>query len=169
MKTKPSFKTFTLLLLLISIVSCNQSKLPKNSKITAKYIVFNHDISKRTIEDFNNVKEITNGNEITHPFVVDKEFHDLEYSFIIYPEGTLEKIHEYKYGEYNLYPKYQIELDTIDREKIGIGFMIKLDEKLNQIIDGQDTLKILNVYQTEKLIRVDKPENKGRIAFYQYK
>ncbi|UOK42105.1 MULTISPECIES: hypothetical protein [Flavobacterium] len=160
-------KTLNILALTILIVSC--SKLPENSMITAKYIVFNHDISSKTIGNFDNVKELTNSDEITHPFVVDKKFHDLEYAFILNSNGTLDKITEYKYGQNELYQKYQIELDTIDRENIGVGFMIKLDEKLNQIIDCQDTLKILDVYPEEKLIRVDKPENKGRVVFYQYK
>ena len=161
-------KILKILTLSILIISCSK-ELPKNSKIIAKYIVFNHDISKKTIKNFDDVKEITDSIEITHPFVVDKKFHDLEYAFILYPEGTLEKIHEYKYGEYNLYPKYQIILDTIDRKNIGIGFNIKLNEERNKIIEGKDTLEILDIYPVEKLIRVDKPENKGRIIFYQYK
>ncbi|WP_395655365.1 hypothetical protein [Flavobacterium sp.] len=163
-------KTLKLIILTILTIGCSkQSELPKKSNIVAKYIVFNNQISSKTIKNLDSISELKNSNEIISPFKLDKEFYDLEYAFILNPEGTLEKLHEYKYSEYNLYPKYKIVLDTVNRKNIGIGFKIKLNEEQNQIIDGKDTIEILDIYPTEKLIRVDKPENKGRVTFYQYK
>ena len=73
-------KTLKLIILIILTIGCSkQSELPKNSNIVAKYIVFNNQISSKTIKNLDSISELKNSNEIISPFKLDKEFYDLEY------------------------------------------------------------------------------------------
>ena len=156
-----------------SFISCKKKlEVPKNSQLFAKHIVFNENISSKIIATTEKeivVEEFTKRKE-SHPiFKLDNKIYKSEFSFTLYPDGTLHRVYSQCDDEHEIYSKIGVDTLNINQKTIGINFFIKLTESHRQIIDGKDTLNIEKIYPKEKLILVKEQKDKGRITFYEYK
>ncbi|QOG01928.1 hypothetical protein [Flavobacterium sp. MDT1-60] len=155
---------------LLILIGCERKpEIPIGSKITAKYIVLNENISRRIIHDITNVKEFDKSdNNDKEPFKIDGKVYKIDMDFRLYPDGRLKILNENLYHSFN-YSDFGLKKIEINRKTIGEKFSIKFSPFYDKIIDCNDTLKIEKNYSTEKLLFVKENRDSGRIRIYEYK
>lgn len=162
--------TFCKLILLIVLLSCEKKpKIQPKSKLTAKYIVLNENISRRIIPDLNGIREFDKSdNNDKQPFKIDGKVYKIDIDFRLHPDGHLKILNENIYHSFN-YSDFGLKKIEIDRKTIGKTILIKFSPSYDKIIDGEDTLQIEKIYPKEKLLFVKEKRDDGRINIYEYK
>jgi hypothetical protein len=164
-------KRYYIVLTLIIFFGCNNVEVPENSKIVAKYVVLNEQISpltKACAED--SPKQFTKMNSWDCSFKLEEYTFDVEKKLTLNDNGNMIKMAILPIEEYIDYTKYGISKDTTDYKKIsGNDIIIKLSESRKTIVDYPDTLVIEKVFPNEKLIFVENTKIKGKRFIYQYK
>ena len=160
---------FYLLILFICIifVGCSKSKVPEDSQIFAKHIIFNEEITRKIIDTID-APLFTKYKEFHYIFKFNNNIYKSEYTFTLHPDGSLHRVYYYSGKKSKIYSQIIDSLD-INRNEVGKVFWIKLSETHNQIIDGKDTLDIDQIYPEEKLILIKQQKYPGRIIYYEYK
>lgn len=156
---------------LILFINCEHKiEIPENSKLIAKYTVFDEYISPNlnvcpgdTILAFND----SNGDCI---FRLDTLLFETEFKQGLNDQGYMSTLDSHTVTKNIDYKKFGIEKDTTNWEKVrGNDFWIRFSEQHDKIIDGIDTLEIQRVFPNEKLIFVEsRNEKKGRRFIYEY-
>ena len=160
---------YKLAFLLIMFGCERKPEIPIGSKITAKYIVLNENISRRIIHDVAKVKEFDRSdNNDKEPFKIDGKVYKIDMDFRLYGDGSLKILNENLYHSFN-YSDFGLKKIEINRKTIGEKFSIKFSASYDKIIDGNDTLEIEKNYPKEKLLFVKENTDSGRIRIYEYK
>lgn len=162
--------TFLKLLFLFLLIGCERKiEIPSNSKIIAKYIVLNDNISKRVtsyLKDIQGFDKSDNNNK--KPFKIDGKVYKIDIDFRLYSDGRLKKLNENIFHSFN-YSDFGLKKIEINRKIIGKTLLIKFSPNRDKIIDCKDTLEIEKVYPNEKLLFVRENRNDGRVSIYEYK
>lgn len=160
-------KRLSLFILFFTIlISCTKkNKIPNNSEVVAKYIVFEDSISRKIIKDLEIVKSFDKKNDdFKQPFKLNGKIYQFETEFKL-NKGRLIRLEVHEYNSFK-YSSYGLKKIEINKETIGFETLIKFSKSREQIIDSGDTLEIENVYPEEKLIFIKR--NDGRINIYEY-
>ena len=158
---------FVVLLSSIIFLSCKERHfLPRNSHVFAKHIVFDEKISVSLIDTLE-VYESSLPRGFRRQIRINKKIYQSEFTFTLYRDGTLYQ--KYNYGQIpKLYQKLGINPIGINSETIGENFLVRI-LKNDKIIDGLDTLNIVEIFTKEKLVLVEPQKYKDRIILYEYK
>ncbi|PIF33524.1 hypothetical protein CLU81_4140 [Flavobacterium sp. 9] len=155
---------------LFLLIGCERKfEIPPKSKLTAKYIVLNENISRRIIHNLNDVKEFDKSdNNDKEPFKIGGKVYKIDLDFRLYPNGHLKVLNQNLYHSFN-YSDFGLKKIQIDQKTISENFLIKFSPSYDKIIDCNDTLEIEKNYPKEKLLFVKENRNSGRIRIYEYK
>ena len=160
---------YKLAFLLIMFGCERKPEIPIGSKITAKYIVLNENISRRIVHDVTNVKEFDRSdNNAKKPFKIDGKVYKIDMDFRLYADGSLKILNENLYHSFN-YSDFGLKKIEVNKKTIGEKFLIKFSTSYDKIIDCNDTLEIEKNYPKEKLLFVKENTDSGRIRIYEYK
>ncbi len=163
-------KTLLKLIFIFLLIGCERKlEIPPKSKICAKYIVLNEDISRRITHDLKNIKEFDKSdNNDKEPFKIDGKVYTIDIDFRLYLNGRLKILNENLYDSFN-YSDFGLKKIEIDRKTIGEKLLIKFSPSHDKIIDCNDTLEIEKNFPKEKLLFVKEKRNDGRVTIYEYK
>ncbi|MES2864896.1 MAG: hypothetical protein V4666_12300 [Bacteroidota bacterium] len=161
-------KTFYSIILLLFIFSSCEKKIeiPENSKVIAKYVVFEDSISRKIIKNLDSVEPFDKKNDdYKLPFKLDEKIYQFETEFRL-SDGRLTRLNEHEYHTFQ-YSNFGLKKININRETIGTETLIEFSKSREKIIDSKDTIEIENIYPKEKLIFVKRDD--GRVNVYEYK
>ena len=163
-------KTFSFTILLLSILTSCEKKveIPKKSKIIAKYVVFEDNISRKIVKNLKAVKEFDKSdNNDKEPFKLENKIYKIERDFRL-DSGKLKILNEHIYHSFN-YADFGLKKIEINRETIGQTTLIKFSKSFGEVVDGKDTLEIEEIFPEKKLFFVKEKRIDGRKSIYEYK
>lgn len=143
-------------------------KVPENSKIVAKYIVFDENVSAKILKDTSEILQLKSRDKIKDSFRLGKNVYVVEYVFFVSENGKLEKIDEHTYNVDYKKTGIGLKKEIIDFENVGFDFLLKFTGGGSQIVYRKDTLDIHEIYLEQKLFTTQEQEFAHRKVFYQY-
>lgn len=169
--TKIQMKKLLYFLPLVLFINCEPKiGIPENSKLVARYTVFDEYISPRLNVCPGDTIPAFSDNSHDCLFRLDTLLFETEFRIGLNDEGNMKTLDMHSVTKNIDYERFGLEKDTTNWDTAnGKDFWIRLPKQRDKIIDGIDTLEIERIFPNEKLIFVERRnEKKGRRFIYQY-
>jgi hypothetical protein len=137
---------------LVLFISCEPKiEIPENSKLIARYTVFDEYISPELDVCPGDTIPAFNDNNYDCMFRLDTLLFETEFRIGLNDEGNMKTLDEHTVTKNIDYEGFDIEKDTTNWHTAnGKDFWIRFSEQRDKIIDGTDTLVIKRVFPKRK-------------------
>jgi hypothetical protein len=171
-KTKNRMNKILLLILILFLnQSCkdNKTELPNSLKIITKFRVLDEEISPNNMNCSENSIPFIEMKENDCSFSVGIYEFDIEKKYLIDENGNLKEFWKYLSEGPLTYSLTQLNSDKKYKKHENLEkFNVRVSKSGTEIIDTNDTLKIEQVFKSEKLILMKNSKNIGRRILYEY-
>lgn len=164
-------KTLKFIFILFLNQSCkdNKTELPNSLKIVTKFIVLDEKISPNFINCSENSVPFLEMKENNCSFSVGNYEFDIEKKYLIGQNGNLMEFRNYLPEGAITYSLAQLNSDKKLKKYENLEkFNVLLSKSGTEIIDTNDTLKIEQVFKSEKLLLMKNAKSIGRRTLYEY-
>ncbi|AUC79979.1 hypothetical protein CW736_11655 [Nonlabens sp. MB-3u-79] len=164
-------KILLLILILFLNQSCkdNKTELPNSIKIITKFKVLDEKISPNNMNCSEKSVPFLKMKENDCSFSIGIYEFDIEKKYLIDENGNLKEFWKYLSEGPLTYSLSQLNSDKKYKKYENLEkFNVRVSKSGTEIIDTNDTLRIEQIFKSEKLILMKKSENIGRRILYEY-